>query len=135
TEGGSGQLAPSCCPAALRAKRRILDATPPSRRRLTSGGRARSRPRKDRQMSQHPAPASIVPSPLPPGMQHTGRTAGLRPASPQPVGPPTAAPRTARPTVARYPWYLRFSWLLALGAGILAYVVAFAIMVLTRNPM
>jgi len=86
-------------------------------------------------MSQHPAPASIVPSPLPPGMQHTGRTAGLRPASPQPVGPPTAAPRTARPTVARYPWYLRFSWLLALGAGILAYVVAFAIMVLTRNPM
>src|SRR5699024_7858232 len=108
---------------------------PPGAGRLTWGGRSRPRPRKGRQMSHPPAPASIVPSPLPPGMQHAGRTAGLRPASPQPVGPPTAAPRTARPTVARYPWYLRFSWLLALGAGILAYVVAFAIMVLTRNPM
>src|SRR5690606_1031734 len=33
-----------------------------------------------------------------------------------------------------YPWYLRFSWLLALGIGIVAYLATFTIMLLTRNP-
>lgn len=35
--------------------------------------------------------------------------------------------------VAPSPWYLRFSWVLALVVGILAYVVTFVIMLLTRN--
>ncbi|WP_394216565.1 PrsW family intramembrane metalloprotease [Brachybacterium vulturis] len=33
-----------------------------------------------------------------------------------------------------YPWYLRFSWTLALAIGIIAYVATFVIMLLTRNP-
>ncbi|GAA1292042.1 PrsW family intramembrane metalloprotease [Brachybacterium alimentarium] len=35
---------------------------------------------------------------------------------------------------AQYPWHLRFSWLLALVLGVIAYITTFVLMLLTRNP-
>ncbi|MGO1225639.1 MULTISPECIES: PrsW family intramembrane metalloprotease [unclassified Brachybacterium] len=46
--------------------------------------------------------------------------------------PTVTAPHPSAPVA--YPWYLRFSWLLTLGIGILAYLATFTIMLLTRNP-
>lgn len=56
-----------------------------------------------------------------------------------PSGPPRmsqapSAPPAGSASTARYPWYLRFSWILALMVGIIAYVATFVIMLLTRNP-
>lgn len=53
----------------------------------------------------------------------------LASASSLPPAPPAGSASTAR-----YPWYLRFSWILALVVGIIAYVATFVIMLLTRNP-
>lgn len=70
-----------------------------------------------------PAPrAATPPAPVAP-------PAGPPAAAAPPAGPPTVA----APTPARYPWYLRFSWILALVIGLVAYVATFAIMLLNRN--
>lgn len=53
--------------------------------------------------------------------------------SEQPTAP-LQAPPDGSASAARYPWYLRFSWILALAVGILAYVATLVIMLLTRNP-
>ena len=45
-----------------------------------------------------------------------------------------STPPAGSASTARYPWYLRFSWILALVVGTLAYVATFVIMLLTRNP-
>ncbi|GAA4529558.1 PrsW family intramembrane metalloprotease [Brachybacterium paraconglomeratum] len=55
-------------------------------------------------------------------------------AAPRPAAPLAPSLRTAPSALNAYPWYLRFSWLLALGGGIIAYIVTFVIMLLTRNP-
>lgn len=70
-------------------------------------------------------PSTAVPVPSAPALQ--------APIPPAPVAAPSGPPVAVAPTPAHYPLYLRFSWILALVVGLLAYVVTFVIMLLTRN--
>ncbi|MGY5765835.1 PrsW family intramembrane metalloprotease [Brachybacterium sp. DNPG3] len=76
----------------------------------------------------HVAHPAVPPIPAPPGTPATPPTA--RPALAV-VGPP--APATA-PAPRRAAWYLRFSWVIALVAGLAAYIATFVIMLITQNP-
>lgn len=58
----------------------------------------------------------------------------VAPSDPPPMPQAPSAPPAGSAGTARYPWYLRFAWILALVVGIIAYVATFVIMLLTRNP-
>lgn len=95
-------------------------------------------------MSEQPVIRQQAPTVAPPGPPPMPQTRPAPQTGPGPsvarTGPDAPAPSlTSGPSAgsaiaAPYPWYLRFSWVLALVVGILAYVATFVIMLLTRNP-